>query len=83
MLQHQCTAQRILHDHRDMAVLPEQAAIEFAQAIDGVLVMRSLVADACDVVGGMQMEHSYQVALPLPPWAESYVFEPKKRQHHA
>ena len=51
MLQHQCIAQRSMHDPKDMVFLPPHAAIQFAQAIDGMLVMWSLVSNASDVKG--------------------------------
>ena len=51
MLEHELSAQRILHEHKDMVFLPEQTAMEFAQAIDGVLVRWSFVANASDSVG--------------------------------
>ena len=47
MLQHQCSAQSIL----DLAFMPEQAAVDFAHALDGVLLMWSHVANASDSRG--------------------------------
>ena len=51
MLQHQVIAQQILYEHSEAIILPEQAALDFAQAIDKVLVMWSNVANDSDEKG--------------------------------
>ena len=51
MLEHQLTAQGILHDYREQTFLPVQSAIDFAQAIAGVHHMWSLVANDSDNKG--------------------------------
>ena len=51
MLEHQLIAQRILHDYRDPTFLPVQSAIDFAQAIGGIHLMWSLVANDSDTKG--------------------------------
>ena len=66
MLEHQLTAQRILHDYRDETFLPIQSATDFAQAIAGAHHMWSLVANDSDDKG--LMEHSNQTPLLAPPW---------------
>ena len=72
MLNYQCDAQRILHDHKDMAFLPKQRAIEFAYAIDGVLHMWSLVARAAfdqgEIVWNMTTKLHYLYHLGQKAW---------------
>ena len=67
MLEHQLTAQRILHDYRDQTFLPVQSAIDFAQAIAGVHHMWSLVANDSGNKG-LNIWNSNQTPLLAPPW---------------